>query len=77
MVPILFFLWRVTVKDSSVNNSVRPVSAVGGASTQWTPTGDACHAELHKYTLTYLNSLSLGETDVEGREQEQKMIKKE
>lgn len=57
MVPILFFLWRVTVKDSSVNNSVRPVSAVGGASTQWTPTGDACHAELHKYTLTYLNSL--------------------
>lgn len=56
-----FFLWRVTLKDSSVNNSVRPVSAVGGGSSWWTPTGDACHAELHKSTLTYLwTALCLG-----------------
>lgn len=48
-----FFLWRVTLKDSSVNNPVRPVSAVGDDSNRGTPTGDACHAELHKSTLTY------------------------
>lgn len=31
IVPTLF-LWRVKLKDRSVNNSASPVSAVGGAS---------------------------------------------
>lgn len=46
-----FFLRRVTVKDSSVNNSVRSASAVGGSSSHWTPTSDV---ELFKFKQTLL-----------------------
>lgn len=47
------FLWRVRLTDRPVNNLASPVSAVGGTSNCWSPTGGACHPKLHKSTLKH------------------------
>lgn len=73
-------LWRVRLKDRSVNNSASPVSAVGGASNRRSPTGGACHPKLYKSTLKHTQKDTpsaswVRVTDEESTDKVKKMLK--
>lgn len=53
------FLGRVGLKDRPLNDSVRPVSAVGGTSNCWSPAGGACHPNLYKSSSTNTHKVVL------------------